>query len=134
MKAPAEVKAAPAQTKVASAAAKSSVRAAKTQAATVQPTAQATDTANSDDANSGPITALRLVFGEESWTEIADKNGKLISSKIHPAGTEFNLRAHLPLSLVIGHAASARLFEDGQPVDLTPFINSYSEVARITLE
>ena len=45
-----------------------------------------------------------------------------------------NLHGHLPLSLVIGHAATTHLYQDGEQVDLTPYINSSSEVARLTLE
>jgi len=77
---------------------------------------------------------LRLVFDEESWTEITDKDGKIISSRVHPPGSEMNLHGHLPLSLVIGHAATTHLYRDGEPVDLAPYINSSSVVARITLE
>ena len=78
--------------------------------------------------------AIHLVFDEEAWAEITDKDGKIISSRVHPPGSEMNLRGHLPLTLVIGHAAATHLYRDGKPVDLAPFTNSTSEVARITLE
>jgi cytoskeleton protein RodZ len=83
---------------------------------------------------SGKTASLHLVFDEESWTEITDKDGKVISSRVHPPGSEMNLYGHLPLSLVIGHAATTHLYQDGKPVDLAPYINSTSEVARIKLE
>jgi cytoskeleton protein RodZ len=111
----------------------SSVRSAMTKAGQAEPKTQAADTVNSDDTQ-GPTTTLRLVFDEESWTEITDKDGKMVSSQINPRGSELNVQAHLPLSLVIGHAATTHLYQDGEPVDLTPYINSYSEVARLTLE
>lgn len=79
-------------------------------------------------------TALRLVFDEESWTEITGKDGKIISSMVHPPGSELKLQRQLPLSLVIGHAKTTHLYEDGELVDLTPYTNSSSEVARLTLE
>ena len=75
-----------------------------------------------------------MVFDEESWAEVTDKDGKIISSRVHPPGSEMDLHGHLPLSLVIGHAAATHLYQDGKPVDLAPFTNSTSEVARITLE
>jgi cytoskeleton protein RodZ len=116
---------------------KSSVPAVKTKtkAKTVEaePKTQATEAVSSDD-NGADTTTLRLVFDEDSWTEITDKDGKMISSQINPRGSELNVHGHLPLSLVIGHAASAHLYQDGEPVDLTPYINSSSEVARLTLE
>ncbi|MGB9094145.1 MAG: RodZ domain-containing protein [Gallionella sp.] len=82
----------------------------------------------------GKTSSLHLVFDEESWTEITDGNGQMISSQINPPGSELNIKGELPLSLVIGHAAATRLYQDGKPVDLAPHTNSSSEVARLTLE
>lgn len=82
----------------------------------------------------GKISSLHLVFDEESWTEITDGNGQMISSQINPPGSELNINGELPLSLVIGHAAATHLYQDGKPVDLAPHTNSSSEVARLTLE
>jgi cytoskeleton protein RodZ len=82
----------------------------------------------------GKTSSLHLVFDEESWTEITDGNGNSISSQINPPGSELNIKGQLPLSLVIGHAAATRLYQDGKPVDLAPYTNSSSEVARLTLE
>ncbi|HZW87142.1 MAG TPA: RodZ domain-containing protein [Gallionella sp.] len=79
-------------------------------------------------------TVIRLVFDDESWTEVTDKSGAIISSQINLRGSELHLSGHAPFSLVIGHAASAHLYYQGKPVDLTPYINSSSEVARLTLE
>ena len=58
----------------------------------------------------------------------------MLSSQINPPGSELNLQGQLPLSLVIGHAAAAHLYQNGKPVDLAPYTNSSSEVARLTLE
>lgn len=77
---------------------------------------------------------LRLTFDEESWTEIRDKDDKILSSQVNPRGSELRLKGQGPFSLVIGHAASAQLYYRGKQVDLTPYINSSSEVARLTLE
>lgn len=77
---------------------------------------------------------LRLTFGEESWTEIRGKDDKVLSSQVNLPGSELRLKGQGPFSLVIGHAASARLYYRGKQVDLTPYINSSSEVARLTLE
>lgn len=77
---------------------------------------------------------LRIVFGEESWTEVKDRNGKILSSQINPSGSELRLEGRAPYTILIGHALSARLYYKGKQVDLTPYINSYSEVAHVTLE
>lgn len=82
----------------------------------------------------GKLSSLHLVFDEESWTEITDGNGKIISSQINPSGSELNIKGQLPLSLVIGHGAATHLYQDGKPVDLLPYTHSSSEVARLTLE
>jgi cytoskeleton protein RodZ len=111
----------------------SSPRAAKTAPAQTVPQTQSSDSVTHDDTPM-QTTTLRLVFDEESWTEITDKDGKIISSRVHPRGSEMNLHGHLPLSLVIGHAATTHLYQDGEQVDLAPYINSSSEVARLTLE
>ena len=117
-----------AKTKAVAAAAKSSVLAAKTKTQS-----ESTDSGNMNEMEA-PNTKLRLVFDEESWAEITDKDGNLISSQINPRGSELNVKGRLPLSLVIGHGATTHLFKDGKPVDLTPYINSSSEVARVTLK
>jgi cytoskeleton protein RodZ len=111
----------------------SSVRPAKTRSSQAELQSETADSGNKDDAAT-QTTTLRLVFDEESWTEITDKDGKIISSQVNPRGSELNVEGHLPLSLVIGHAATTHLYQDGEPVDLTPYINSSSVVARIILE
>jgi cytoskeleton protein RodZ len=77
---------------------------------------------------------LRLVFGEESWTEIKDRDGNVLSSKMHAAGTEMNLEGRAPFSMMIGRARSVALYHRGVQVDLTPYVNSRREVARVTVK
>lgn len=81
-----------------------------------------------------PTTLLHLAFDEESWVEIRDKEGNIISSQINPRGSELRMNVSAPFSLVIGHAASVHLYHRGKQVDLAPHTNSSSEVARLTLE
>jgi cytoskeleton protein RodZ len=115
--------------------AQSSVRAAKTKAKAIEaaPQTQTTDSGNKVGTEA-PNTVLKLVFDEESWAEIKDKDGNMISSQINPRGSELNVKGQLPLSLVIGHAATTHVYKNGQPVDMSPYINSSSEVARFTLQ
>ncbi|MDP2693260.1 MAG: DUF4115 domain-containing protein [Gallionella sp.] len=113
--------------------AQSSVPAAKPPISQILPQAQPAKPAAQSDA--APKTAtLRLAFDEESWTEIRDKDDKILSSQVNPPGSELRLNGQAPLSLVIGHAASARLYYRGKQVDLTPHTSASSEVARLTLE
>lgn len=123
-------------------AAQSSVRAAKTKAVQAEQKIQTTETkpqTQSTDSGNIDVTVtqtstLRLVFGEESWTEIKDKDGKILSSQINPPGSELLVEGSPPFSMLIGHAASASLFYQGKQVDLKPYINQYSEVAHLKLK
>jgi cytoskeleton protein RodZ len=131
-KAPTPVPEAKAQASVREAKAQSSVRAAKTLAARDTEVISANTLALS--GVSPPTAELRLVFGEESWTEIKDKDGKIISSQVNPRGSELQLQGNPPFTMLIGHAASASLYYRGKQVDLKPYINQYSEVAHLTLK
>lgn len=112
--------------------AQSSVRAAKTLAAK---DAKVKSANSVTPPGALPQTAeLRLVFGEESWTEIKDKDDKIISSQINPRGSELHLEGNPPFTMLIGHAASASLYYRGKQVDLKPYINQYSEVAHLKLK
>ena len=77
---------------------------------------------------------MRLVFSEESWTEIKDKDSKIISSQVNPPGSELRVEGHPPFTMLIGHGLSVHLYQDDEEVDLKPYINKYSEVAHLTLE
>lgn len=82
-----------------------------------------------------PQTAvLRLTFDEDSWVEIKGKDDKILSSQVNLRGSELRLNGQTPFSLVIGRAASVRLYHKGKQVDLTPHTSSSGEVARLTLE
>lgn len=80
------------------------------------------------------LVRIRVVFDAESWAEVKDATGRLMSSKLNEAGTELNLNGQAPYDLVIGNARFVQLYRRGKLVDLTPYINSTSEVARLTLE
>ena len=114
-------------------AAQSSVPAAKTPISQALPQTQSAKPAAQPDA--APKTAtLRLAFGAESWTEIMDKNDKILLSQVNPRGSELRVDGQAPFSLVIGRAASVRLYYRGKQIDLTSYVNSSSGVARLTLE
>jgi cytoskeleton protein RodZ len=84
-------------------------------------------------ANSA-TSQLSLTFAAESWAEITDMNGKILSSGHHPAGSELNFKSLGPYQIVIGNASSVQLFRRAKLVDLTSYINKSSDVARLTLE
>ncbi len=78
--------------------------------------------------------SLKLVFDKECWVEIKDKYGHTLSKQVNAAGSELRLDGEAPFDLVIGHAKAVHLFYRDKPVDLDPYINAGSDVARLTLE
>jgi cytoskeleton protein RodZ len=78
--------------------------------------------------------SLSLKFGDESWTEVRDASGNVISSQLNPAGSELVLKGQGPFLLVVGRASSTQLSYKGKPVDLAPHTSATSDVARLTLE
>ncbi len=126
--------------KLRSSGAASSVREAKTLAAKRSASARktASELASASSVTpSGTIDApseLLLLFGEESWTEIKDRDGNILSSQVNPPGSELRVQGNPPFSMLIGHAASASLFFQGKEVNLKPYINQYSEVAHLKLK
>jgi cytoskeleton protein RodZ len=97
-------------------------------------TAQATPTATDKPSVQGAPTRLRIVFAAQSWTEVKDATGRLMSSKMNESGTELNLNGQAPYELIIGNAHYVQLYRRGKLVDLNKYINATSEVARLTLE
>ena len=84
-----------------------------------------------------PVTApgahrIELEFGDESWVEIRDANGKVVFSRLNAAGSKASVEGPGPLSFVIGNAQSVRLTYDGRDVDLEPYTKV--AVARFTLQ
>lgn len=82
----------------------------------------------------GAMATLRLVFDKECWVEIKDKFGKTLSKQVNLAGSELRLDGEAPFTLVIGHAQAVHLFYKDKPVNLDPYVNASSDVARLTLE
>lgn len=113
--------------------AQSSVQAASTMDSRPAQRNQAIASDTQSDTSS-PVTSLRLEFSEESWAEIKDKDGKILSSRVHPGGSVLRVNGRAPFSILIGRAASVRLFYRDKEVDLVPHTRSSTEVAHLTLE
>jgi len=75
--------------------------------------------------------ALTLAFRDTSWTEVRDRDGRVLLSGMNPAGTERALSGNPPLELVIGNAADVSLTYRGHLVDLAPYTRQ--NVARLSL-
>jgi len=79
-------------------------------------------------------STLRVEFDKASWTEIKEQSGRILSKQVNPGGSELRVEGQAPFMLIIGHAASARLYYKDKAVDLAPYIKPGSDVARLTLE
>lgn len=80
----------------------------------------------------GPGAPLELGFRDYSWTEIKERGGRVLLSKMNPGGTTQAVSGAPPLDVVIGNAADVTLTWKGKRVDLAP--HTRQNVARLTLE
>ena len=74
---------------------------------------------------------LMLAFRDYSWTEVRDRNGRVLLSGMNPGGTAQTVSGTPPLQIVIGNAVDVSARYKGQPVDLAPYTRQ--NVARFTL-
>jgi cytoskeleton protein RodZ len=79
-----------------------------------------------------PEAPLTLAFRDFSWTEIKDRSGRVLLSRMNPGRTTQAITGSPPLDVVIGNAADVTLTWKGQRVDLAPYTRQ--NVARLTLE
>lgn len=71
-------------------------------------------------ASSETDRAVRFVFDGDSWVEIKDRNGKVLSSKVNAAGSELEITGKRPLSLVVGNARQVQLYDGDREIPLQP--------------
>jgi cytoskeleton protein RodZ len=79
-----------------------------------------------------PANALHLRFAEESWVEIRDRSGQIVSSQLNAAGSEHVVKGQPPFALVVGNATHVTVRYKGRLIDLQP--RSKDDVARVTVE
>jgi cytoskeleton protein RodZ len=82
-------------------------------------------------AASAAEETVGITFRDYSWTEIRDRNGRVILSGMNRGGTMQSVSGAPPLDLVIGNAADVRVTFRGSPVDLAPYTRQ--NVARFKL-
>ena len=74
---------------------------------------------------------IALAFKDYSWTEVRDRDGRVILSGMNRGGTSQSVSGTPPLELVIGNASDVRVTYRGNPVDLAP--HTRQNVARFKL-
>jgi cytoskeleton protein RodZ len=83
-------------------------------------------------ANPATPAPVVLSYRGPSWTEIRDRNGQLLISRLVAAGSEQPIRGTPPFDLVIGNAQQVTLVYRGKPIDLTRYTRQ--NVARLRLQ
>ncbi len=83
-------------------------------------------------AEPGERATLRMVFDQESWVEIKDRNGNTIFGQLSPAGSRRSVSGEPPFDVVVGNAVGVRLTYKDETVDLSA--HTQVDVARLTLE
>ncbi|MCC5860797.1 MAG: helix-turn-helix domain-containing protein [Gammaproteobacteria bacterium] len=95
-----------------------------------------------DESLDAPVAAtlaagegLHLVIGftEECWTEIIDADGRRLYFGLAAADQRVDVRGRAPVSLLLGNAAAARVWIDGEPWNV-PRERIVNNVARVRLE
>ena len=80
---------------------------------------------------SPPSASLSFSFEQDSWVEVRDRNGLLLSQN-NPGGSRREVSGQPPFSLVIGNIHGLTLRYKGEIVPLLP--RSVGGVARLSLE
>lgn len=93
--------------------------------------ATAATTAAAAPAPGGP---LRFEFDKASWIEVRDSKGAIVLSLQGTAGSAHDVEGDPPFAVIIGDGRNVRLTYRDHPIDLGPFINVQSNVARLTIE
>ena len=88
---------------------------------------------NASTASAAPgEKTFRFRFAGESWIEIRDRNGKVLVSKLNPAGSESEISGRPPFNVIVGNAPQVQLRYDGGDFPLQP--HTKVSVARFTVE
>jgi len=85
-------------------------------------------------ASPAPVDAatLLLTYRGPSWTEIRDKSGQLLISRLVTSGSVEPVNGTPPFDIVLGNAHAVTLVFRGKSVELSPYTRR--GVARLTLQ
>ena len=92
------------------------------------------DTRAAEAANVPAVgeASLVLAFRDFSWTEVKDRNGRVLLKRMNGGGTAQTISGAPPLDVVIGNADDVTLTWKGKRLDLAPYTRG--NVARFILE
>lgn len=81
----------------------------------------------------GELATLLIRVNEDSWIMIRDADQRLVYRDIASAGTVLDLSVAPPVRIVAGHAEGLELEYNGEPVDLSPWVEQDTGTARFRL-
>jgi cytoskeleton protein RodZ len=87
--------------------------------------------APADPKKSGEPT-LKFRFKGESWVEVRDARGRLLFSRLNPAGSDTEVSGKPPFNVIVGNAPEVEVFYNDRAFDLEP--HTKVAVARFTVE
>jgi len=76
--------------------------------------------------------AVLLTYKGPSWTEIRDRSGQLVVSRLVAAGSVEPVNGAPPFDIVLGNAHAVTLVYRGKSIDLSPYTRR--NIARLTLQ
>ena len=79
-----------------------------------------------------PATALLLHYRGPSWTEIRDRDGQLLVSRLFAPDSQQAISGKGPFDIVIGNASEVSLLYRGAPIELSRYTRR--NVARLRLD
>jgi cytoskeleton protein RodZ len=85
-----------------------------------------------ETAAKGAQRTLKFRFKGESWVEVRDSRGRVLFQQLNPAGSEAEVTARPPLSIVVGNAPDVHMLMNDRAFDLEP--HTRVAVARFTIE
>ena len=82
---------------------------------------------------SGRGSGLLLRFTQRSWVQVSRPDGRVLLSHMGEPGSLEMVNAAAPLVLIVGRVDAVSVEYRGQAVDLKPYANSASGVAKVLL-
>jgi cytoskeleton protein RodZ len=100
--------------------------------------AKPAEAARAEAAKAAPAKAegserrLKFRFKGESWVEVRDARGRVLLQQLNARGSEAQVTAKPPLSIVVGNAPEVQMLMNDQAFNLEP--HTHVAVARFTVE
>ena len=93
----------------------------------------AAEAAGSSPGGEGGLASLVIRVREDCWLMIRDGGERLIYRDLAAAGTVLELAAEPPIGIVAGYASGIEIEYDGEPFDLSPYVEQDTGTARFRL-